>query len=27
MNYTATSNQHHALTPLPLKKDPLVAIV
>jgi len=27
MNYTATSNQHHALAPLPLEKDPLVATV
>jgi len=27
MNYTATSNQHHALAPLPLEKEPLVATV
>lgn len=27
MNYSATSNQHHALAPLPLQKDPLVATV
>jgi hypothetical protein len=27
MNYIATSNQHHALAPLSLEKEPLVATV
>ena len=27
MNYTATSDQHHALAPLPLEKEPLVTTV